>query len=468
MLSTHASTNRLPTSTEAWRDHCFPLAFEVDIEDGRLHRVTVFDSAYVVFRDQTGAIRVLEDRCPHRMARLSDGRLVGGEVECLYHGWRFAADGRCTRIPQLEGEKAIPKAMCAKPIPSAVRQGIVWIHGLGENVGGDVGGAHARDIPTIAALERDDCRTIDFSIDLPYGHDFLIENVLDYAHIHVAHDGVRGGGQIGLAGPLAFDIEGRTASGFSASFGRSNGGRVETGADLAAARVEFVAPGLVHYWSEYRSEGASHAAPGRIAGLALYSLPLGQERCRLLYRAYTNFAPLRDRLRPRFWEHGFQCHLLEQDMAVVRGQAEAIARSEEPLHKSWRPLGSSDTLVLAYRAWLDEFAAGRPDAIGLRTRGTDSGRMPDARPTSRLRDHVAQCSSCRRALVATRRVRTVAHIAAFVLLAVAVCCAPSSLSIVLASLAVASFLTNRIASALCHRLTKSPDNGGEPANPPNC
>ncbi|MCB9880799.1 MAG: Rieske 2Fe-2S domain-containing protein [Planctomycetes bacterium] len=464
MLSTHASTNRPPKYTEAWRDHCFPLAFEVDIEDGRLHRVTVFDSAYVVFRDQAGAIRVLEDRCPHRMARLSDGRLVGGEVECLYHGWRFAADGRCTTIPQLEAGKTIPKAMCAKPIPSAVRQGIVWIHGLGK----DVDSGNALGIPTIAALERADCHTIDFSIDLPYGHDFLIENVLDYAHIHVAHDGVRGGGHGGLAGPLAFDVGDRTAGGFSASFGRLNAGRVETGADLAAARVEFVAPGLVHYWSEYRNDGASNGAPERIAGLALYSLPLGQDRCRLLYRAYTNFAPLRDRLRPRFWEHGYQCHLLEQDMGVVRGQAEALARSEEPLHKSWRPLGSSDTLVLAYRSWLDEFAAGRPDAIGLRTRGSDSNRVPDACPTSRLTDHVAQCSSCRRALSITRRVRAVSHGAAFVLLAAAVCYAPSSLSIVLASAAVASFLTNRTASALCERLTKSPDRGGQPANPPTC
>ena len=43
----------------------------------------------------------LRDICPHRGMPLSAGRLDGGEVECRYHGWRFAADGRCTAIPSL-------------------------------------------------------------------------------------------------------------------------------------------------------------------------------------------------------------------------------------------------------------------------------------------------------------------------------------------------------------------------------
>lgn len=65
---------------------------------------------------------VLIDRCPHRNAALSDGRLRGGDLECPYHGWRFAADGRCTLTP---GARQ-PAAARAQTLPVVVRQGLVW------------------------------------------------------------------------------------------------------------------------------------------------------------------------------------------------------------------------------------------------------------------------------------------------------------------------------------------------------
>jgi nitrite reductase/ring-hydroxylating ferredoxin subunit len=43
------------------------------------------------------------DRCPHRGARLSLDRVREGRLECPYHGWRFAAEGRCVAIPALPG-----------------------------------------------------------------------------------------------------------------------------------------------------------------------------------------------------------------------------------------------------------------------------------------------------------------------------------------------------------------------------
>ncbi len=53
----------------------------------------------VLYRGEDGQVAVLEDRCPHRMARLSMGEVIGNEIQCGYHGARFAADGACTLIP---------------------------------------------------------------------------------------------------------------------------------------------------------------------------------------------------------------------------------------------------------------------------------------------------------------------------------------------------------------------------------
>ena len=42
---------------------------------------------------------MLTDRCPHRKAPLSSGEVVGNDIQCGYHGIRFAADGTCTHVP---------------------------------------------------------------------------------------------------------------------------------------------------------------------------------------------------------------------------------------------------------------------------------------------------------------------------------------------------------------------------------
>lgn len=79
----------------------------------------------VLFRDEGGRAAVLPDRCPHRFAPLSAGKVRDGQIECPYHGWRFAADGRCTRVPGTE------QAACNKPLLDSVQSceahGLVWV-----------------------------------------------------------------------------------------------------------------------------------------------------------------------------------------------------------------------------------------------------------------------------------------------------------------------------------------------------
>lgn len=43
----------------------------------------------------------------HRGLPLSLSRLVGDEVECAYHGFRFAPEGKCTFVP---GQEVVPVA----------------------------------------------------------------------------------------------------------------------------------------------------------------------------------------------------------------------------------------------------------------------------------------------------------------------------------------------------------------------
>ncbi len=75
----------------------------------------------VVFRGE-GGVGVMRDCCPHRAMPLSAGRLRGGTIECAYHGWRFAADGRCVAVP---GSPSVPN-VSAPVLPVVNRAGLVW------------------------------------------------------------------------------------------------------------------------------------------------------------------------------------------------------------------------------------------------------------------------------------------------------------------------------------------------------
>jgi phenylpropionate dioxygenase-like ring-hydroxylating dioxygenase large terminal subunit len=379
----------------------------------------------------------LHDRCPHRAARLSDGQLVDGRLECLYHGWQFDVSGRCVGIPQLPRESPIPARACAASYAVVERQGVVWVWP------GETSEAAADEIPAIPALDRPGFTSIDFMMDLPYGQPYLVENIIDIAHIHVAHEGIRGGGKRELAAPLQFTVLENTVRGIDATFASVGDGTPREGPSLRGARVAFVAPNLVWYESDY-------VDVTRASGLALYSLPLAESRCRLIYRAYSNFPRWRDRVIPRAAQHWTQCTILEQDMGVVMGQSDEIERGDVPLRDLWLPIKSSDTLVIQYRKWLDEHGSSMPSGRGFATVRPATMRGGEPPAVDRFHLHTRICASCSRAHRVTERASTALVAAIVVLLAVGVL-SRGTLSVVAATAALAAGLGVVIARAVKRR-----------------
>ncbi|MBV8156328.1 MAG: aromatic ring-hydroxylating dioxygenase subunit alpha [Comamonas sp.] len=85
---------------------------------------TILGQNLVFWRRQDGTPAVLVDRCPHKLAPLSIGTLVGDDLQCGYHGMMFNGSGQCVRIP---GQAAIPPSACAQSFPLVERFGAVWI-----------------------------------------------------------------------------------------------------------------------------------------------------------------------------------------------------------------------------------------------------------------------------------------------------------------------------------------------------
>jgi len=92
----------------------------------------LFNRKLVLFRDQDGNAVALEDRCKHRNAPLSGGRVCKGAIRCPYHGWLYDADGRIVDIPARPADAQDAVSGMIQKFTCAEQQEYVWVC-IGEN-----------------------------------------------------------------------------------------------------------------------------------------------------------------------------------------------------------------------------------------------------------------------------------------------------------------------------------------------
>ena len=92
--------------------HWYPVIWACDLRPSQPTKVTLFDIDYVVAIDSDSQITTaLRDRCPHKAAALSEGRITkSGLIQCAYHGWSFdGIAGDCRQIPQASDSTTFSK-----------------------------------------------------------------------------------------------------------------------------------------------------------------------------------------------------------------------------------------------------------------------------------------------------------------------------------------------------------------------
>ncbi len=85
---------------------------------------TVCGKRLALWRKSDNSIAAVEDACWHRLAPLSLGSLENDDVVCRYHGIRFNAEGRCTRMPSQDN---IPANVGVKAYPVIEKYRFVWV-----------------------------------------------------------------------------------------------------------------------------------------------------------------------------------------------------------------------------------------------------------------------------------------------------------------------------------------------------
>ena len=115
-------TNTSPALARSW----IAVAHSHELGDEPLQAWVLGDPWVLVRLD--GQVRAFVDRCPHRLAPLSAGRVVDGALQCGYHGWRFGSDARATAIPALGPGATLPPRACLTPAAAVAEHlGLIWI-----------------------------------------------------------------------------------------------------------------------------------------------------------------------------------------------------------------------------------------------------------------------------------------------------------------------------------------------------
>lgn len=170
------SVVRLP---EAWF-----IACEARALGAKPLAMTLQGTPLVLFRDHQGHPAALLDRCPHRNAPLSMGKVVKGQLQCAYHGWCFDSGGACRAVPGLrEGAEVSLKSRAAESYPTAESQGFIWVY--------STSGPTPKEGPfTFPLLDDPRYSTVRRDFTVTSTLHAAVENTLDVPHTAFLHGGL--------------------------------------------------------------------------------------------------------------------------------------------------------------------------------------------------------------------------------------------------------------------------------------
>src|SRR6195256_6173459 len=102
-----------------------PVCFSDELRDLPL-RVRMLAEDLVAFRDQSGAVGLLELHCPHRGTSLEFGLVGTKGIRCCYHGWLFDVDGTILETPGEPADSTLKDRLFHGAYPVHEHAGLVF------------------------------------------------------------------------------------------------------------------------------------------------------------------------------------------------------------------------------------------------------------------------------------------------------------------------------------------------------
>ena len=292
--------------------------------------VQLLEQPLVLWRNAEGLVQAFNDRCPHRGARLSMGRVENNNLECPYHGWQFTSGGQCVKVPAVP-DFVPPPSQCVKSFEVQEAYGLVWVRLEPSD----------SQLPAFAAeadtyLRKVNCGPYDVAASAPR----IIENFLDMSHFGFVHEGWLGSRDATAIATYQVDKTetGIIATGCKAVQPQSNLHSTQ------AAEVEYTYEVTAPYsavLTKIPEEGTSKQ--GWREQIGLFICPITPETSRVWFRlAVADFESTDDQLQ------NFQHTIFVQDQPVLESQLPKAL----PLDPRAEMHSAADRMSSAYRRFL--------------------------------------------------------------------------------------------------------------------
>ncbi len=366
---------------ESW----YPVFYTEDLDRLRPTPFTLLDRDLVIWWDDRAAEwRAFDDRCPHRLARLSEGRIAeDGLLECPYHGWAFAGNGTCDRIPQQlpDGQAEISRRACVESLPTTIQQGLLFIY-PGTPTRAENTLVPLIPVPMVGATPPDGWVMFNTFRDLPYDAITLLENVLDPSHLPYTHHGSVG--KRSNASPVELAVISADKFGFTGTW--ADGPRKGT---LGRQDTTFIAPCLM--WHSLTSKQLGETIT------VVYATPTRKGECRVFARFPFKFASKLPaffiKATPQWYSHINNNAILEDDQIFLHYQERYLAErgGSKNFNQAFYLPTKADAFVFEYRQWLNDFQAD-PFPGQIFKPALSTVQLLD-----RYHSHTEHCHSCRTA-----------------------------------------------------------------------
>jgi nitrite reductase/ring-hydroxylating ferredoxin subunit len=161
------------------RRYWHPVCTSVQlVSDGQPLRVRLLGEDFVAFRDTAGQVGVLEELCMHRGVSLALGRVEEGGIRCLYHGWKFSAQGAVLETPNNADPKYCAR-MKAPAFPVREEGGLVWTY-IGPQ-------EHRPAFSRYAFMDAEPAHRVVLRVNVDCNYLQLVEGGEDSSHVGVLH-----------------------------------------------------------------------------------------------------------------------------------------------------------------------------------------------------------------------------------------------------------------------------------------
>ena len=161
------------------RDLWYPVLSSWEVADVPVG-ITRLGQNLAVWRDEAGNVHAIEDRCPHRGARLSLGWNLGDRLGCWYHGVEVNNEGFVIDVPAIEKNNMVGR-QCVRSYPAVEKHGAVFVW-----FGTDLN-ATPEPLQLPEQLESDEWSNFLCSAEWACHYQYAIDNVMDPMHGSYLH-----------------------------------------------------------------------------------------------------------------------------------------------------------------------------------------------------------------------------------------------------------------------------------------